>query len=296
MTDDRWPGRNEQQGRPGDDGGSLPPQWQYRPHDETQRLDQYGGQQGYGQGTRPYPPPGGDGRWQPSEWRHAQPGRQGLGPPPPQPPYQSGSFQQPPYQQPYQQAPYQQPYQPPYQQAPYQQFYRAPQRGKSWPARHKALTGIFAFIALIVTIVAANAAGSSSSSGRNMTAGVTTPSATASATASGKPSQHVSPAATVVPTAPPATAQATQAASQAPAPPAPAPTTRAPVPTATTATAVAPPPAAAAPAGCHPLTNGGKCYEPGEFCRNSDHGVVGLAGDGETITCADNDGWRWEPS
>jgi hypothetical protein len=74
---------------------------------------------------------------------------------------------------------------------------------------------------------------------------------------------------------------------QAPAPPAPAPTTQA---------AVAPPPAPAAPASCHPLTNGGNCYEAGEFCRNSDHGVSGVAGNGEAITCADNDGWRWEPS
>jgi hypothetical protein len=24
--------------------------------------------------------------------------------------------------------------------------------------------------------------------------------------------------------------------------------------------------------------------------------VTGTAGDGETITCEDNDGWRWEPT
>jgi hypothetical protein len=35
---------------------------------------------------------------------------------------------------------------------------------------------------------------------------------------------------------------------------------------------------------CHPLSNEGTCYEPGEFCR-----------DGKTIICKDNDGWRWEP-
>jgi hypothetical protein len=61
----------------------------------------------------------------------------------------------------------------------------------------------------------------------------------------------------------------------------------------------APPPTTAAPPppgpGCHPLTDSGKCYEPGEFCRDSDHGVTGVAGDGETIRCEDNDGWRWEP-
>jgi hypothetical protein len=47
---------------------------------------------------------------------------------------------------------------------------------------------------------------------------------------------------------------------------------------------------------CHPLTNGGKCYSPGEYCRTSDHGVSGVAGNGTSITCKDNNGWRWEPS
>ena len=55
-------------------------------------------------------------------------------------------------------------------------------------------------------------------------------------------------------------------------------------------------PAAAAPAGCYPLSNEGTCYEPGEYCRNADHGVSGMAGDGEAITCEDNNGWRWEPA
>jgi hypothetical protein len=49
-------------------------------------------------------------------------------------------------------------------------------------------------------------------------------------------------------------------------------------------------------ASCHPLSNSGTCYRPGEFCRNSDHGVSGVAGNGENITCRDNNGWRWEPS
>jgi hypothetical protein len=71
----------------------------------------------------------------------------------------------------------------------------------------------------------------------------------------------------------------------------------------TTAPAVLPPPSVAAqppqptaPAGCYPLSNGGNCYEPGEYCRNSDHGASGRAGDGEMIVCAYNDGWRWEPA
>jgi hypothetical protein len=63
--------------------------------------------------------------------------------------------------------------------------------------------------------------------------------------------------------------------------------------TRTVTTAAAAP---SAPTGCHPLTNSGNCYEPGEYCRDDDHGASGVAGDGEAITCEDNDGWRWEPS
>jgi len=58
--------------------------------------------------------------------------------------------------------------------------------------------------------------------------------------------------------------------------------------------APSPPPVTAA--SCHPLSNEGTCYEPGEFCRNSDHGASGVAGDGENIICEYNNGWRWEPA
>ena len=47
--------------------------------------------------------------------------------------------------------------------------------------------------------------------------------------------------------------------------------------------------------GCYPMSNEGTCYEPGEYCRESDAGVTGVAGDGERITCEDNNGLRWEP-
>jgi hypothetical protein len=63
-------------------------------------------------------------------------------------------------------------------------------------------------------------------------------------------------------------------------------------PAASPSPAPSPPPTAAS---CYPLSNEGTCYEPGEFCRDSDHGLSGLAGDGEKIRCEDNDGWRWEP-
>jgi len=78
-------------------------------------------------------------------------------------------------------------------------------------------------------------------------------------------------------------------------------TTAPPPPPPTTTTTVyvppPPPPTTAAPAAsCFPIDDEGGCYEPGEYCRDSDHGASGTAGDGEAITCEDNDGWRWEPS
>jgi len=48
-------------------------------------------------------------------------------------------------------------------------------------------------------------------------------------------------------------------------------------------------------AACFPVSDEDTCYQPGEFCRDSDHGASGVAGDGESIRCEDNDGWRWEP-
>jgi hypothetical protein len=64
-----------------------------------------------------------------------------------------------------------------------------------------------------------------------------------------------------------------------------------------TAAFFAPAPASPPPLGpaCSPISNKGTCYEPGERCRNSDHGATGVADDGERIVCANNDGWRWEP-
>jgi hypothetical protein len=73
-------------------------------------------------------------------------------------------------------------------------------------------------------------------------------------------------------------------------PPSAAPPTAAPLPSS------APPPAAPTSAACYPLSSSGNCYEPGEFCSDADHGEPGVAGDGEAITCEDNNGWRWEPT
>jgi hypothetical protein len=78
-------------------------------------------------------------------------------------------------------------------------------------------------------------------------------------------------------------------APSAPATTAPPPATTAPAP------ATSAPAAPATPAGCYPTSDEGTCYEPGEYCRDDDHGMSGVAGDGESIVCEDNDGWRWEP-
>ncbi len=54
---------------------------------------------------------------------------------------------------------------------------------------------------------------------------------------------------------------------------------------------------APAPASCFPLTSGGNCYVPGEYCRIADRGTRGVAADGRSIICADVNGtWRWEAS
>jgi cardiolipin synthase len=47
--------------------------------------------------------------------------------------------------------------------------------------------------------------------------------------------------------------------------------------------------------GCSPIDDEGGCYEPGEYCRDDDHGSTGRAGDGHTIVCEERDGdWYWE--
>ncbi|HUB93924.1 MAG TPA: G5 domain-containing protein [Verrucomicrobiae bacterium] len=69
----------------------------------------------------------------------------------------------------------------------------------------------------------------------------------------------------------------------------------APTPAPTVTTTPTPTPTPAPTQSCYPLSSENTCYEPGEYCRDSDHGTSGLAGDGESITCEDNNGWRWEP-
>jgi hypothetical protein len=160
-------------------------------------------------------------------------------------------------------------------------------RGVKWGLT--AATAVFVAIAL-----ASGGSGPSSSVADHLA----TPSTPVSSSAAPATSASVtSPVTTAVPpvthstVAPPAT---TKAPVVAPAPSTPHTSRPAPIIPSTTA----PPPVqrtSAPAASCYPLTNGGNCYEPGEFCRKADHGAYGIAGNGERIVCAYNNGWRWEP-
>ena len=52
-------------------------------------------------------------------------------------------------------------------------------------------------------------------------------------------------------------------------------------------------PVAALLASCYPTTSNGHCYQPGQYCPSSYYGATGVAEDGTTIICQDNNGWRW---
>ena len=71
-------------------------------------------------------------------------------------------------------------------------------------------------------------------------------------------------------------------------------TSAAPAPT-TTSPAAQAPTTTTGSAACYPIDDEGGCYEPGEYCRDDDHGMTGRAGNGSAITCEYDDGWYWEP-
>jgi hypothetical protein len=310
-------------------------------------------------GQPPQYPPQGYGRQWPQEppWQ-AQPydpqaHQQRIGAP--QPPF-------PPHGQPWPQPGYGQPPFPP-QQPGYQPG--PPPRRRSWPARHKVLTGLIAFASLVIIGGIANAAGGNKANTAANAPATASPAAAAHPSSAARPKPSAAGKATpkaeaacekrafasgdiyvrmlspgtqwtaqqlggewgwnatlgkcltsvqmMIATAPTVAGSCTQVgyvadnpgydpnaavaaplmrvvAQAGPACPAAAPSTTAqPTPTAAPVTA-----ASTAPASCYPLTNGGNCYEPGEYCRTADHGVSGVAGDGEAIICEDNDGWRWE--
>jgi hypothetical protein len=176
-----------------------------------------------------------------------------------------------------------------------------PPRRNSPSKRNVILLAIAAFLVIGFIAAAVNGSGKSAKPVAATASSAATVKASSSAVsrasaASDATAPPPAPARTAHVAAPPAPARTTPAAAPPPsvrtthaaAPPEPARTTPAAAPP--------PPPASTAPASCRPLTNGGNCYEPGEFCRASDHGVSGVAGDGKAITCENNDGWRWEPA
>ncbi|PYC69150.1 hypothetical protein C7C46_28280 [Streptomyces tateyamensis] len=116
------------------------------------------------------------------------------------------------------------------------------------------------------------------------------------------PAPTTAPAAAPEPSSPPAATDAPPPVATTPAaakptaaakPAAPAKPVTPTTPAAPVAPTTPPDPGGAA---CHPLTNAGHCYLPGEFCRATDHGVTGIDGRGNPIICRDNNKWRWEPA
>lgn len=140
-------------------------------------------------------------------------------------------------------------------------------------------------MALLVLTAGCDGATGTTAPADSVSSGGASAAAAVSATprpASGLPSApKVSPVAVPVRTTHQVATQVQQTHAPAPAP---APTTQAPQPVQTTVQ----------PQSCYPLTDGGKCYTPGEYCRDDDHGTSGIDADGDPIECVDNDGWRWE--
>ncbi len=200
--------------------------------------------------------------------------------------------------------------------------------GRSWPARHKALTGLLAVLAVLGLLAGARAAVSPPPYRVVAGAGLTTPvSPSATAAQGSRPDATPSPAhprqvrgagaaspatwapgTATAPAAPAATktVPAGASASRSPAPASAPPTTAATRPTAATSptsatspaaaaspTAVATPTPSATTVSCYPLTAGGKCFKVGGSCPKADHGVFGVAAGGETIKCKDDGGWLW---
>ena len=166
-----------------------------------------------------------------------------------------------------------------------------PQRG-SRRARNKKIlivTGsVFGAFILIGAIGSALGNGKPPATPAAAAARATTASATPSQPAlTTSPSPLPAAAAPVTSTpAPDTSSAAPTSAAAAPVyiPPAPQRTTQAPQPVHTTAQAQS----------CYPLTSGGNCYKPGEYCRTSDHGKSGIDANGDAIKCEDINGWRWE--
>jgi hypothetical protein len=161
-----------------------------------------------------------------------------------------------------------------------------------WSVRRRAMITAAVGIVVIIALPSVNSSPNTTTALSPTAVNATASSSHAPASSPpAAPSPVVTKSRAPVTSAPPKTtiAAAPVRTSAAPVyvPPAPATTTQAPqAPQPVQTTAQTP--------SCSPLTDSGKCYEPGEYCRDDDHGVSGIDADGDPITCEDNDGWRWE--
>jgi len=161
----------------------------------------------------------------------------------------------------------------------------APHRTKAsgWPRRHWKLLSVVAGVLLFGACTVAVASQPSQPTAAHIPPVVASeqPGEQPTAIATSQASLPSSPSATPteVPTADPTAAPA-------------APVIAPPPPT------HAPPPPPPAPAGCHPTSPAGNCYQAGQFCSNAQHGTSGVAGNGQAILCrvASDGRWRWEPA
>lgn len=157
-------------------------------------------------------------------------------------------------------------------------------QGLGWWRRFRSLSPraqLASWIGLAVLLIIGGVVGGVDSSGTTTTAVTAAP-----------PTAVV---ATETPTTPTSTPQSL---ASSPSPTATA-TVSTSVPSSTTSTSSAPRsstavPAPSAAASCYPLTNSENCYAPGQYCRNTDHGKSGVAGNGRRIVCKNQNGWRWE--
>jgi hypothetical protein len=149
--------------------------------------------------------------------------------------------------------------------------------------KQKAKRGLGGYVGGFIALLVLTAACASTSGATIPADSSSSPTATVTASASDTPSPADS-SSSPSPSPPSTPASAITTAPNNP-PPAPEPSTQAPQPAPSTAQAQS----------CYPLTNGGGCYKPGEFCRKSDHGATGIDANGDSIKCEDNNGlWRWE--
>lgn len=165
-----------------------------------------------------------------------------------------------------------------------------------WSVRRRGLVTAAVAIVVVIALPSTNPPTPTTTALRPTAVGATT--STPAPPAPAPSSQSARPSEATTASTPAASAPETSAAA-APVDTSAAVRTSAPAPVQTSATPVqtttAPQPVqSTAQQSCYPLTNSGKCYKPGEYCRTADRGMTGIDAEGDPIKCEDNNGWRWE--